>query len=237
MIKLVTMENISVPTKTNSDVLDWINQHKEKSQQDLLEEAKIFFGSFNGGKKKLSQLVEKLKAENKRRKNAAHRKLMKQCGGGGVTGYIPPKDYIPKCFAATDTCNICEEQFNTNSDLRDHIRSKHTDYVKKCWSMEAFESVTLCEEYENWLKAENNIETDKIMEERKELEKGNKILRERNQNLANTQDTFIKVSQKGNILETRREIFTQNKDGKLKKSVLTEQFANITKGKTMTLKI
>ena len=32
-------------------------------------------------------------------------------------------------------------------------------------------------------------------------------------------------------METRREIFTQNKDGKLKKSVLTEQFANITKRK------
>ena len=45
------MENISVRIKTNIDVLDWINQHKDKSQQDLLEEAKIFFGSFNGGKK------------------------------------------------------------------------------------------------------------------------------------------------------------------------------------------
>ena len=156
---------------------------------------------------------------------------MKECGGGGVTGYIPPQDYIPKSFDATDTCNLCEKHFYTNSYLRDHIRSNHTDYVKKCWSMEAFERVTLCEEYDTWLKTENNIETDRLMEERKELEKGNKILRERNQNLANSQDTFVKVSQKGNIFETRREIFTQNKDGKLKKSVLTEQFANITKRK------
>ena len=56
------MENISVPTKTNSDVLDWINQHKEKSQQDLLKEAKIFFGSFNGGKKKAQPISRKIES-------------------------------------------------------------------------------------------------------------------------------------------------------------------------------
>ena len=53
------MENISIPTKTNSYVLDWINQHKEKSQQDLLEEAKKFSGSFNGGKKKAQPISRK----------------------------------------------------------------------------------------------------------------------------------------------------------------------------------
>ena len=184
------MENILVQTKTNSDVLDWIKQHGDKSQKDLLEEAKLFFGSFDGCKTKLSKLVEHFKQENKRRKNTAHRKLMKECGGRGKTGYIPPEEFIPKCFASTDACTFCEKTFDTNSDLRDHIISKHIDYVKKCWSKEALESVALCEDYATWLEQENNIETDRLFEERKELEKGNKILWEINQNLAKTKETF-----------------------------------------------
>ena len=38
----------------------------------------------------------------------------------------------------------------------------------------------------------------------------------------------MKVSQKGSIMETRRETITQNKDGTIKRSILTEQFANVT---------
>ena len=47
----------------------------------------------------------------------------------------------------------------------------------------------------------------------------------------NSSETLLKVSQKGNIIETRREIFIPNKDGTLKKSVLTEQYANVSKRK------
>ena len=47
--------------------------------------------------------------------------------------------------------------------------------------------------------------------------------------LGQCQEAYVKVSQKGNIMETRRETITQNKDGIVKRSVLTEQFANITK--------
>ena len=48
---------------------------------------------------------------------------------------------------------------------------------------------------------------------------------------SNISETLLKVSQKGNIIETRREIVTPNKDGTLKRSVLTEQYANVSKRK------
>ena len=53
-------------------------------------------------------------------------------------------------------------------------------------------------------------------------------LREKNLNIAQSQEAYVKVSQKGSIMETRRETITQNKDGTIKRSILTEQFANVT---------
>ena len=47
----------------------------------------------------------------------------------------------------------------------------------------------------------------------------------------NIPETLLKVSQKGNIIETRREIITPNNDGTFKRSVLNEQYANISKRK------
>ena len=54
-------------------------------------------------------------------------------------------------------------------------------------------------------------------------------LREISLNITQSQDAYVKVSQKGSIMETKRETITQNKDGTIKRSILTEQFANVTK--------
>ena len=67
--------------------------------------------------------------------------------------------------------------------------------------------------------------------ERARLDKDSSELLERNKNLAQSQEAYLKVSQIGNIIETRRETTTKNKDGTVKRSILKEQFANVTKRK------
>ena len=77
---------VSRPTKM---LLIWAKDYEGKSQQTLLDAAKVFFGSFNGGKQKMSKDIKKLKEENKSRKRLAHKNLMKHCGGGGKKEIFP----------------------------------------------------------------------------------------------------------------------------------------------------
>ena len=94
--------------KTNADVLDWIKGNEGKSQLHFLDEVQKFFGFFSGRKKKLNNIIRRLKEENKKRKRNAHKALMKQCGGTGKEGNIPPTSYLPDCFVNSETCRICE---------------------------------------------------------------------------------------------------------------------------------
>ena len=218
------MENNSCPIeRTNLEVLNWSKEHEGESQQLLLDEAQKFFGSFSGGKKKLSNLIQKLKEENKKRKRNAHKALMKQCGGKGSEGNIPPTEYVPDCFVNAETCNICGEKFKTNSELRDHAKYLHESYVTKYWSKDALLNIGLYDQYKTWLGENFEIDFDKLsVQNDKNLPKYCE---------SNIPETLMKVSQKGNIIETRREIVTPNKDGTLKRSVLTEQYANVSKRK------
>ena len=218
--------------KTNQEVLDWLKLNEEKSQEAILVEANVFFGSFPGGKTKLNKDMAKLKDENKRRKRKAHKNLMKGCGGGGKEGNIPPDEYVPQSFAIGEICPICKQNFHSNEELRRHSRTTHEHHVKKCWSSDAMANVAFYSEYGTWLESSYDTSTiDKLEQEREQLERQNKVLRERNKNLAQTQETYVKVAQKGSIIETKRETFKPNKDGTIRRSVLTEQFVNVTKRK------
>ena len=216
------MENSPI-VRTNLEVLEWIKRNEGISQQAFLEEAQDFFGSFSGGKKKLSNLIEKLKEENKKRKRRAHTALMKECGGTGKEGSIPPTEYVPDCFANAATCKICGEKFKTNCELREHAKSLHNDEIIKVWSKDALLNVGFYEQYKTWLGKYFEMDIDKLPVQ------NDIVLPKFVEN--NSSETLLKVSQKGNIIETRREIFIPNKDGTLKKSVLTEQYANVSKRK------
>ena len=96
-----------------------------------------FLVLFLGGKKKLSNLILKLKEENKKRKRNAHKAHMKQCGGKGKERNIPPPEYVPDCFVNKKTCNICGEGYDTNSELRDHAQNIHRMFITKSWSKDA----------------------------------------------------------------------------------------------------
>ena len=178
-----------------------------------------FFGSFPGGEIKLKSDISKLKDENKSRKRKAHRNLMIDCGGGGKEGNIPPAEYVPEVFSSEKMCTFCKLDFITNEKLREHVRMVHDDQVRKGWLNDAMANISYYQEYRAWLQSPYCIENKKTMM---------LPLREKNLNIAQSQEAYVKVSQKGSIMETRRETITQNKDGTIKRSILTEQFANVT---------
>ena len=141
----------SLNRKTNKEVLDFIKENENTSQKEMFNAAIVFFGSFSGGKKKLDGDISRLKAENKSRKRKAHKNLMKDCGGGGKEGNIPPAEYMPECFDSDKMCFICNLDFNTNENLREHAKMVHKEHVKKCWSNDAMANILLYHEYKNWL--------------------------------------------------------------------------------------
>ena len=112
--------------KTNKEVLERSKKHLENFQRALLDEAEIFFGTFVGSKDKLYRLIGKLRYDYKKRKRKEHSNLMKECGGGGKEGSIPHEEYVPDCFMIVFVCNICEQSFDTNNELREHAKSLST---------------------------------------------------------------------------------------------------------------
>ena len=79
--------------RTNLEVLEWIIEHEGKSQHLFLDEAQKYFGSFSGGKKKLSILILKLKEVNKKRKRNTHKALLRNTSlapKGALTHSLQP---------------------------------------------------------------------------------------------------------------------------------------------------
>ena len=209
--------------KTNKEVLEWSKKHLGKSQRALLDEAKTFFGTFVGSKERLHKLIVKSRDENKKRKRKAHSALMKECGGGGKEGSIPPEEYVPDCFQTDFVCKICEKSFDDTNELKEHAKYNHQEYLKICWSKDALENIYLYEEYKSWL--EHQFEIDFDDSDNKNVEMSSQI------SSINSPQTIIKVSQKGNIIQAQRETITCNKNGTIKRSILNEQYANISKRK------
>ena len=160
---------------------------------------------------------------------------MKECGGSGKHGEIPHVNYVTEWFELGEQCPMCKISFKDNAGLKEHAKSYHGDYITKWWSKSAIENIHEYKDYNDWLEKEANVENyethnkNQILEE---LKKTNEISIEKNQELLEHNDTFVKVAERGNIIETRRSILKQRDDGTFSKSVVVEQFANVTKRKT-----
>ena len=221
--------------RTNRETLDWLKLNSGLSQTELLIEVQGYFGTFSGQKQKINTWKKKFEAENKSQKQKAHRNLMKECGGSGKHGEIPPVNYVTEWFELGEQCPMCKISFKDSADLKEHARSYHGDYIKKWWSKSAIEHIHEYKDYNDWLDKETNMENDETHNKNEileELKKTNEILIEKNKELAENNDTFVKVAERGNIIETRRSILKQRDDGTFSKSVVVEQFANVTKRKT-----
>ena len=96
--QLIMESTLSLCTKTNGEVFDFIKQNENLSRKKIFDAAIVFFGSIPGGEKKLKSDISKLKDENKSRKRKAHRNLMIDCGGGGKKEISPLLNMSQKFF-------------------------------------------------------------------------------------------------------------------------------------------
>ena len=230
-----------VNEKTNGETVEWIKVTNEtvKSEDEWYQAGIIFFGDFPGIKKTFKKWKNNFIAEHKSKKQESQRYLMKTLGGTGKHGEIPPNEYFPDNMSHFNfiqnkvECKTCEQKLNNYDEVKQHLQMFHPDAIKKAYSKEALDNVKYHQHYEEWLDRITVLDTNEIQLEKQKLEKmkdANNVLEERNEILKNAdQNTFVKVGQKDNIIETKRTIYTTKSDGTLKKSVVTEQLANVTK--------
>ena len=120
-------------------------------------------------------------------------------------------------------------QFEDEDNLKSHIQKLHKDEIKKMFSKEAMGNIEYDVKYSKWLKEETVLNYNKANKKIKELEKANKILKERLDNAS--KDVFIKVNETSGIIETQRPVYTMQENGSIKETVVTQQFANVTRYK------
>ena len=218
--------------RTNEDTLIWLKQISSKPLREGLEAAIKFFGYFEGDHKTFSSWKDTFVSEHKSIKQEAHRRLMKQCGGTGKHGDVPPEDYYPSeniTFVTEENeCKKCEETFNSSSDLKTHVKTEHKEVIKKLYSKDALDNLVCDEKYKAWLESHTEVNTK---EEKKmnALQDANKFLTNR-ANLEHN-NIYKKVKESDGIIETQRVTYTTKEDGTVKKAIVTEQFANVTRKK------
>ena len=137
---------------TNQETLLWLQSLTgPKYSSSTLEQAKTFFGSFDGDRKGFNLWKENFSKEHKKLKQGIHTQLMKACGGTGSHFDIPPTDFLPHSMTVGDKCAHCNESFENDTMLKEHIKNNHKDHLKREFSREALEFVLRDPKYVDWL--------------------------------------------------------------------------------------
>ena len=215
--------------RTNGETSKWINSQKNLSLRAGFEEANTFFGTFPGDHKTFGTWKESFLRKEKKIKNEAQQRVMKEVGGSGKQYYTPPVEYMPPLqsfgfVSKTLKCEKCQSEFETALSVSAHIRSAHHEELRKMFAKDARENLEGDSEYQVWLDAPTvykNDETNVI----KELESANEVLKRRLNE--ERRDTYKKVGERDGIIETEKVIFSE--DGKIKIGVVKEHFAKVTK--------
>ena len=136
---------------TNQETLLWLQSLTgQKYSSSTLEQAKTFFGGFDGDKK-FNLKKENFNKEHTKLKHCIHTQLMKACGGTGSHFDIPPTDFLPHSMTVGDKCAHCNESFENDTMLKEHIKNNHKDHLKREFSREALEFVLRDPKYVDWL--------------------------------------------------------------------------------------
>ena len=215
--------------RTNGETSKWINSQKNLSLRAGFEEANTFFGTFPGDHKTFGTWKESFLRKEKKIKNEAQQRVMKEVGGSGKQYYTPPVEYMPPLqsfgfVSKTLKCEKCQSEFETALSVSAHIRSAHHEELRKMFAKDARENLEGDSEYQVWLDAPTvykNDETNVI----KELESANEVLKRRLNE--ERRDTYKKVGERDGIIETEKVIYSE--DGKTKIGVVKEHFAKVTK--------
>jgi len=258
--------------RTNKEIRDWLKETNDKNDNiswlNWLKEATIFFGKYNGSKNTFQKWKTNFEHKEKQLRKSISDSIIKDMGGlfGGRFMDIPPPNFFPsdgflfiedknnQCFL----CTKCEEDFNNEDNMKEHIRIAHKAELKKMFRKEANSLVHQHSRYIEWLdevvdcevsssKINNKYKANTpriqlILEENKVLKEVNKIL-EANQailkeSLEDNQSTFKIVRERSagpNIVDTERIILTENTNGQIKKNVIKEQMAKVTARKRSSL--
>ena len=209
--------------RTNGETSKWINSQKNLSLRAGFEEANTFFGTFPGDHKTFGTWKESFLRKEKKIKNEAQQRVMKEVGGSGKQYYMPPLQSFG-FVSKTLKCEKCQSDFETALSVSAHIRSAHHEELRKMFAKDARENLEGDSEYQVWLDAPTvykNDETNVI----KELESANEVLKRRLNE--ERRDTYKKVGERDGIIETEKVIYSE--DGKTKIGVVKEHFAKVTK--------
>ena len=219
-------------TKTNRETSIWLKDTiaQNLTMREHLESAKMFFGGFSGDHRSFVSWKEDFLQTQKRMKKEAQERLMKDVGGTGKYHATPPRDYCPPVdkfrFVLEDfQCEKCKVNFTNETTMMNHIKSVHKNEIQKMFASDAREYMEADEKYHKWLNDFTDVsKEDKMMDQ---LEKANNFLLERA--ARDTKDVYKKVDENMGIIETQTEFFTQNVAGTPKRSVVRQQFVNVTK--------
>ena len=202
--------------------------------RENLERAHLFFGEFPGDHKTFFSWKENFLCKQKRMKKEAQERLMKDVGGTGKYNATPPSEYCTpvekfRFVSEDDQCEKCKENFTNETIMSTHIRSAHKNEIQKMFASDAREYIEADQKYHKWLNDFTELSKDDSVIE--QLKKANRFLLERASR--DNKDVCRKVNENMGIIETRTEFFTQNAAGKPKKSVVRQQFVNVTKKRSL----
>ena len=149
---------------------------------------------------------------------------MRDCGGSGKKFDVPPTDFIPYSLIVNGECTRCDERFNEESNLIEHIKIAHGSNIKKAYSKEAMENVFRDEKYNEWLNSATLVSNESESEITiSKMQETNRILSERVN--CQSENAYTKVKENNGVTEMQRTVYTTTGDGKLKTSLISDHTA------------
>ena len=209
------------------------------SQDQLKEEAfKISptFASFN--KKTIMKRVEDFVKTDRKELSKVSMMIFKEMGGteGKMRGRcdIPPRTYCPRNFTdfkmikldprneSQMKCEMCDFNMSNKEETTAHIQTNHRDILKTVFSKEVLSLSLDHKQYCEWLSQDLCVD---IGDSNNYIAKDAKDAKEADQNVV----TLTRKLPSGpNIFETQTTKLKVQKDGTIKKTVITGQVAYIT---------
>ena len=193
--------------------------------RENLEQAKIFFGGFEGDHKTFQSWKEKYQNDQRRFQKEAQTRLMRDVGGTGKYNATPPTDYCPSLdnfkFTSQNNCEKCNLNFADEKTTKAHIREVHKKETQKVFVSDALLYIEADAEFHRWLNRPTEVSNSKELNDERVLLK---------RTIAENKNIYKKVGEKNGVIETRSEILTED-DGKVRKTVLKQHFVDVTKRK------
>ena len=126
--------------------------------RDRFEHAKVFFGGFSGDHKTFMSWNKDFLQQERKMKKEAKQRLMGDVGGTGKYNGTPPSIYCPSVkrfgfISENYLCEKCDDEFENEAEVMNHIRSVHDKDVRKMFASDAIEHLEADQEYHMWLNA------------------------------------------------------------------------------------